>query len=143
LTASNADRERILRRPVVAVFAVVRPDGRVHATPLWFYWDGTTINVIVERGSPRHRWAVRAGRAAVCVEAGETGAGTFVTAEGPVAVIDPLPVENRLRLYEHYRGPLRARTIVDAGGHETKVLIKLTPETWIPQSDDLGSTDIG
>jgi hypothetical protein len=125
------DRERILRRPVVAVFAVVRSDGRVHATPLWFYWDGITINVIVERGSPRHRWAVRAGRAAVCIEAAEPRVAAFVSAEGPIVVIDPLPVEMRFRWYEHYRGPLQARTIVGSGGHETKVLIKLTPEIWI------------
>jgi pyridoxamine 5'-phosphate oxidase-like protein len=126
------DREEILGRPVVAVFAVVRPDGRVHATPLWFFWDGNVINLIVERGSLRHRFALSAGRAAVCVEAHEPGKAEFVTAEGPVAVVDPLSSEMRYRVIEHYRGPDRAREIVEAGGHESKVLLRLTPEVWIP-----------
>jgi pyridoxamine 5'-phosphate oxidase-like protein len=125
------DREEILRRPVVAVFAVARPDGRVHATPLWFFWNGSVINLIVERGSPRHRFALSAGRAAVCVEAHEPGKAEFVTAEGPVAIVDPLTTEMRQRVIEHYRGRERAREIVDAGGHESKVLLVLTPEVWV------------
>src|SRR5258706_10399495 len=126
------NRDAILGRPVVAVFAVVRPDGRVHATPLWFSWEGDTVNVIVERDSPRHRWVVRAGRAAICIEAGEPGESAFASAEGPVTVVDPLSVEQRYKLIARYRGALRAREIVNAGGHETKVLLKLTPEQWIP-----------
>lgn len=126
------DREAILRQPLVAVFAVVRPDGRVHATPLWFLWDGVWIQVIVERDSPRHRWAVRAGRAAVCIELDEADDLAFVTAEGPIDVVDPLPVETRFELWKHYRGETRAHEVVDAGGHETKVLMKLRPETWVP-----------
>ena len=61
-------REELLDHPLVAVFAVARPDGRVHATPVWYRWDGRDLNLIVERGSRRHRWAVEAGRAAVCIE---------------------------------------------------------------------------
>ncbi|HYM67147.1 MAG TPA: pyridoxamine 5'-phosphate oxidase family protein [Patescibacteria group bacterium] len=126
------DRDEILRRPLVAVFAVVRPDGRVHATPLWFHWDGNDLNLIVERDSRRHRWAVEAGRAAVCVETVEAGELAFVTAEGPITVVDPLTAEARYRMWERYVGPERARTVVDGGGHETKVLLVLHPETWIP-----------
>ncbi len=125
-------REEILSRPLVAVFAVVGPDGRAHATPLWFDWNGRTIDVIVERGSPRHRWAVRAGRAAICIETAETGELAFVTAEGPISVVDPLTAEARYRLWERYAGADRAREVVARGGHETKVLLRLTPETWIP-----------
>ena len=126
------DRDSVLRRPLVAVFAVVRSDGRVHATPLWFLWDGTAINVIVERNSPRHRWAARAGRAAICIEVAEETKLDFVTAEGPVEILDPVPIGTRYKLWEHYWGASRAHEVVDAGGHETKVLIRLTPETWLP-----------
>jgi PPOX class probable F420-dependent enzyme len=129
------DRAAILEQPLTAVFAVVRPDGRVHATPLWYLWDGAVFTMIVERDSPRHRWAVRAGRAAVCIEAGDPERLGFVTAEGPVQVIDPLPIEVRYRLWRHYRGDARAREVVDAGGHETKVLLRLTPDSWLPNRD--------
>lgn len=127
------DRESLLRQPLVAVFAVVRPDGRVHATPLWFHWDGRDINLIVERGSPRHRWSLAAGRAAVCIESTDQGALNFVTAEGPVTVIDPLPKDIRYRTWERYVGADRAREVVDAGGHESKVWLVVHPEVWVPR----------
>jgi PPOX class probable F420-dependent enzyme len=126
------NRAELLRQPLVAVFAVARPDGGVHATPLWFWWDGSDINMVVERDSPRQRWAIRAGNAAVCIETGGTTGGlVFVTAEGPVTVVDPLTAEMRYRLWERYVGPERAREVVDAGGHETKVLLRLRPQRWL------------
>jgi PPOX class probable F420-dependent enzyme len=128
------ERDELLSRPLVAVFAVVRPDGRVHATPLWFLWDGHQFSFSVERGSPRHRWALAAGRAALCIETDDRGELTFVTAEGPVAVVDPLPKETRFLIWERYRGAHRAHQVVDAGGHEGKVLLVLRPETWVPSS---------
>jgi hypothetical protein len=126
------DREELLKRPLVAVFAVVRPDGRVHATPLWFDWNGRDFSLSVERGSPRHRWSVAAGRAAVCIETVDGDDLSFVTAEGPITVIDPLTKDMRMALWQRYAGPERARSVVEAGGHETKVGLILHPETWIP-----------
>lgn len=111
---------------------MTRPDGRVHATPLWFHWDGLDLNLIVERGSRRHLWSLERGRAAVCIETTDGEDLAFATAEGPVRVVDPLPKETRYRMWERYVGPERARHVVDQGGHETKVLLLLRPETWIP-----------
>ena len=116
----------------MAVFAVVRPDGRAHATPLWYLWDGEVFHLIVDRDSPRHRWSVAAGRAAICIESTDGDELNFVTAEGPVEVADPLSRESRLRVWAHYRGAEHARRVVDAGGHETKVELILRPEVWIP-----------
>lgn len=115
----------------MAVFAVARPNGGVHATPLWYWWDGRDINMVVERDSRRQRWATLAGSAAVCIETSDETGLAFVTAEGPVTVVDPLTVELRYRLWERYVGPERAREVVDAGGHETKVLLRLRPERWL------------
>jgi hypothetical protein len=125
------NREELLRQPLVAVFAVARPDGGVHATPLWFWWDGEQLNMVVERDSPRHRWAIRTGGAAVCIETTDRSGLAFATAEGPVTVVDPLTVEMRYRLWERYVGRERARQVVDAGGHETKVLLRLRPKSWL------------
>jgi hypothetical protein len=128
-------REELLREPLVAVFAVARPDGSVHATPLWFEWDGQEFRLIVERDSPRQRWSVAAGRATLCIErTGPAGELYFVTAEGPVRVVDPLTREARARMWERYVGPDRARAVVDRGGHETKVELFLRPDRWLPSS---------
>jgi len=35
-------------------------------------------------------------------------------------------------MYQRYRGPARAREVVDGGGHESKVPLVLRPEVWIP-----------
>lgn len=120
----------LLERPLVGVFAVVRPDGRIHATPLWYLWDGEALHLIVERDSPRHRWTVRTGRAAVCVETVDRGELDFVTVEGPVTVAGPVTREFRYELWKRYVGPSRAREVVDAGGEETKVELVLRPEKW-------------
>jgi hypothetical protein len=125
------DREELLRRPLVAVFSVVRPDGRVHATPLWYLWDGEAFHLVVNRDSPRHRFSVAAGRASICIESTDGDDLNFVTAEGPVSV-SPLTREDRYRIWEHYRGSEHAHRVVDPGGHETKVALVLRPESWIP-----------
>ena len=116
----------------MAVFAVARPDGRVHATPLWYLWDGEVFRLIVERDSPRHRYSVAAGRAAICIETVDGNDLSFVTAEGPVEVLGPLSYEARFQMWERYRGAEVARRVVDAGGHETKVQLIVRPEFWIP-----------
>lgn len=126
------DRDQLLRAPLVAVFAVARPDGRVHATPLWYLWDGEVFHLIVERDSPRHRLSVSAGRAALCIETADAEDVSFVTAEGPVTVAGPLSYDDRLRMWDKYHGADHARRVVDAGGHETKVKLLLRPEVWIP-----------
>lgn len=125
------DRQQLLEAPLVAVFAVARPDGRIHATPLWYLWDGGAFHMSIERDSPRHRFVVASGRAALCIEADEDGDLSFVTGEGPVEVA-PLSRDQRYRIWEHYRGAEHARRVVDAGGHETKVELVLRPEVWIP-----------
>jgi len=132
------NREELLQQPLVAVFAVARPGGGVHATPLWFWWDGKDLNMVVERDSPRHRWALRAGSAAVCIETTDPSGLAFATAEGPVTVVDPLTADMRYRLWERYVGRERARQVVDAGGHQTKVLLQLRPQRWLESglSDD-------
>ena len=124
-------RDQLLGAPLVAVFAVVRPDGRVHATPLWYRWDGKAFHLSVERDSPRHLLSVSSRRATICIETVEGEELSFVTAEGPVTA-GPLSYEERLRIWEHYRGPEKAHQVVDKGGHETKAELVLHPEVWIP-----------
>lgn len=125
-----AERDAFLREPRTAVLATTGRDGRVHAVPVWFSYDGAAFRIITERGSVKHRNAARAGRAALCVDERD-GVFRYVTAEGPVTVQDPLSYEERLALHTLYRGPEQAKAIVDRGGHEKMVLLVLTPERWI------------
>src|SRR4051794_11109615 len=113
-------RAAFLAEPRIATLATVGTYGRLHAVPVWFRFVDDTFRIITERGSTKHRNAVRAGRAAICVDDGRF---SYVSAEGPVEIQDICSYEERLALHTAYRGPEAARKAVDAGGHERMVLI--------------------
>jgi PPOX class probable F420-dependent enzyme len=124
-----SEREQFIKQPRTAVLATTRRDGRIHAVPVWFRWDGVQFHIITERGTAKHRNAVRAGRASLCIDDRERF--TYVTGEGPVTVQDIVSYDERLALHTLYRGPEKAREVVDKGGHEKMVLLLLRPEHWL------------
>ena len=121
------ERDAYLSEPRNAILATITPDGRVHAVPVWFLYMDGFFNIVTERGSVKHRNAARAGRAALCVDDGKFA---YVSAEGSVEVQDAVSYEERLALHTLYRGAEAARRIVDQGGHERMVLLRLRPERW-------------
>ena len=125
-----AERDVFLREPHTAVLATVSRNGRVHAVPVWYLWDGAAFRIITERDSVKHRNARRAGRASLCVDQRE-GGFRYVTAEGSVSVRENVSYQERLDLHSHYRGAEAARRVVDRGGHERMVLLVLQPENWL------------
>ena len=122
------ERDAYLRQPRNAILATVGADGRVHAVPVWFQYEGGAFSIITERGSVKHRNVAKAGRAAICVDDGKFA---YVSAEGPVEVQDPVSYEERLALHTLYRGAEAAKRIVDQGGHERMVILWLRPEHWL------------
>ena len=124
------EREQFLREPRTAVVSTLRRDGRIHAVPVWFRWDGESLRIITDRGSVKHRNVERTGRASLCIDERE-GAFRFVTAEGPVTVENSVSYEERLALHTLYRGAEQAQRIVDRGGHERMVLLLLRAERWL------------
>jgi len=74
-----AEREAYLSQPRNATLATVSPNGRIHAIPVWFRYEGGTFEIFTERGSVKHRNAVGTGRAALCVDDGKFA---YVSAEG-------------------------------------------------------------
>src|SRR5689334_13063719 len=121
----EAERDEMLARPQTAVIATQWREGRVHAVPIWYLYADGVFKVITGRGSQKHRNAVRAGRATICIDDRTPGSLRYVMAEGPVRVIDPLSYEQRLALHTHYRGAEAARRVVDRGGHEEMVLLEV------------------
>ena len=124
------DRDAFLLEARTAVLATTGRDGRIHAVPVWFLYDGAAFRIITARGSVKHRNAVRSGRATLCIDE-RSGDLRYVTTEGPVTVSDPVTYEQRLALHTHYRGADRAKQIVDRGGHERMVMLILRPERWL------------
>ena len=131
MTYAPEDRDAFLKQPRTAVLATTGRDGRVHAVPVWYSWDGTVFRVITERGSAKHRNAARTGRATLCVDERD-GPYRYVTAEGAVTVQDPVSYGERLALHTLYRGAEAAKQVVDRGGHERMVMLILRPDRWLP-----------
>ena len=124
------ERDAYLSQPRNAVLATTSPDGRVHAVPVWFRYTDGVLLIITERGSVKHRNAARAGRGALCVDDGKFA---YVSTEGPIEVQDSVSYEERLALHTLYRGAEAAKRIVDQGGHERMVILRLRPERWFDQ----------
>ena len=131
MTYQPDDRNAFLMEPRTAVLSTTRRDGSIHAVPVWFSWDGEAFRILTERGSAKHRNAVRSGRAALCVDERD-GRYRYVTSEGTVTVQDPVSYDERLALHTKYRGAEAAKEVVDRGGHERMVTLVLRPERWLP-----------
>lgn len=131
-----AAREAFLARPNTSVIATVDANGRAHAVPVWYRWDGSVFAILTGRKSAKHRNIQRTGRASLCIDQRD---GRFVslTAEGPVTVGDVVTHDDRLSLYTHYVGAERAGQFVKAGSpeHEGMVMLYLTPERWLGYGD--------
>jgi len=129
-----AERDSFLSEPRTAVLATVSPTGAAHAVPVWYRFSAGVFRIITERGSQKHRNVERLGRATLCVDERD-GSFRYVTAEGPVEVVDTVTREERFALYAHYRGRDRAEKLVAKGGHERMVLLLLRPERWLPGAE--------
>jgi PPOX class probable F420-dependent enzyme len=125
-----SERDAFLRGPHTAVLSTLGRDGRVHAVPVWYLYEGGVFRILTGRGSVKHRNVERTGRATLCVDQ-RSGGFRYVTAEGPVTIDATVSREERLALHVHYRGPDDARRVVDRGGHEGLVRLTLTPERWL------------
>jgi len=126
----HAARTAFLEQPLTAVLSTLNPDGTIHAVPVWYrYLDGK-LRIITGRGSRKHRNAVRSGRATLCIDQREGGM-RYVTAEGPVSVVDPITREERLALHTRYVGAEQAARRTAGNEHQEMVELVLTPERWL------------
>jgi PPOX class probable F420-dependent enzyme len=120
------ERNAFLSEARTAVLATVDAKGRTHAVPVWYLWRDGAFRIITDRGSQKHRNAVRAGRASLTIVDGYR----YASAEGSVSVQDPISLDDRLALHVAYRGEDGARKAVADGRHAQMVILVLKPERW-------------
>jgi PPOX class probable F420-dependent enzyme len=128
-TTDPSYRADLLALPLTAVLATMDEHGSPHAVPVWFLYDGEVFEVITDRGSAKHRNALRTGQAAICVEEG-TGRLRYASATCSVQVHGQVTLEERRALHVHYRGPQQGSALAERGGHERMVKLVLRPEHW-------------
>lgn len=72
--------------------ATTRPDGRPHATPVWYVWDGTNIYFVTNRAGQKYRNL--AGQPWVVVHAGD--GDDVIILEGPSEVVRDREEQERI-----------------------------------------------
>lgn len=127
----QARREEFISQAHTAVLSTVNKNGTIHSVPVWYLWDGEAFRISTLRDSQKHKNAVRAGRATLCIDQRAGGPMRYATAECAVGE-EPATPEWRLKLWTHYRGDDAQRSL-EAMGDNTpnSVCLVLRPEKWM------------
>ena len=80
-----------LAEPRNVIVAGTRADGRPHATPNWFYWDGTRFYVSTTRDRTKYRLFTRESRAEFLID--DATGFRYVMVYGTVDVREDLAPE--------------------------------------------------
>lgn len=131
----DAGRDEFLNRPQIAVYAVQTFGGDIHATPVWYVYRDGVFRILVDRGSAKHRYSEAAGRASVCVDSDAGGQFQYVLGQGPVEIVDQVPIEYRRELWAHYAGAEKAEEVIKSGRHERQVALLLRPDRWVSRAE--------
>ena len=67
-TPDPANREARLRDSLIAWLGSVRPNGRPHLVPVWFYWDGETALVLSQPNTQKERNLEREPRVSLALD---------------------------------------------------------------------------
>lgn len=130
-TLSRAEIDLFLAGPLIARIATVRPDGRPHIAPMWFWWDGTSMYMETPPDSVKAN-NLRANPAcAITVDITEGGLRfKSVILEGRAELLDDPAYARDMarRIYTRYLGEEGVRSPTPAGMiNNPHVIIKLTP----------------
>jgi PPOX class probable F420-dependent enzyme len=127
-TEKGARAAERLRTDEVAWLVTVSADGTPVPTPVWFWWDGSSILVYSQRGTPKLRHIERNPRVAFALRTDQLGDEiTVVTGD---AVVDAsAPAADELPEYVSKYAALIARLGADpaAFAAEYAVPIRITP----------------
>lgn len=102
-TPDSARRDARLREELIGWLATMRPDGRPHLVPIWFYWTGQELIVTAEPGSQKIKNLLANPRASLSLD-NTNGGKEPIMIEGR-ASIDATTEDNSdlHRYFEKYR----------------------------------------
>lgn len=129
---SQAEIDAFLAQPVIARIATVRPDGRPHVVPIWFYWDGSSIFMETPPTFVKAKNLHKNPNCAITIDITEGGLRfKGVVLEGKVELLtDRQSVLDMVTcIYTKYLGPEAIQSPTPKGMIQSEhVIIKLTPE---------------
>ena len=72
-TPGRDQTEARLNRSMIAWLGTVRPDGRPHLVPVWFYWDGESLVILSQPNAQKVRNLRRDPRVTVALDDSNLG----------------------------------------------------------------------
>ena len=72
-------------------FSTVRPNGKPHLVPVWFYWDGTTILIFSQPNTEKVRDVRHNSNVMLALDTAKEG-DDVVLVEGEAVLLDPASV---------------------------------------------------
>ena len=111
---SDADREAFLAVNRYGILSTLRRDGSPIAIPVWFDWDGRSVRMFTNAGSPKLRRLATDARASVLVTNHIDEKEKWVAFDGTVAVSDDGGLELAEKLAQRYwdlNDPARASAL--------------------------------
>ncbi|MEA2584480.1 MAG: hypothetical protein QOF33_2565 [Thermomicrobiales bacterium] len=84
-------REERLRKDAIAWLGSVRPDGRPHVVPVWFFWDGKVVMIASEPNTQKVRNLASNPKVTIALD--DSRAGQDVVLFEGVATLVPEPAE--------------------------------------------------
>jgi PPOX class probable F420-dependent enzyme len=72
-TPESAHRAERLRGDLIAWLGSVRPDGRPHLVPVWFFWDGDTVLILSQPDTQKVRNLKHDPRVTIALDGSRTG----------------------------------------------------------------------
>jgi PPOX class probable F420-dependent enzyme len=120
------DRDAFLRQANIAVLATVDAQGRPHAAPVWYFYEGGVFTISTDRHSRKHKNLV--ANPNVCLTIDKRDLPYFaVMAHGRVELGPMFSPEERLRLAVRYLGEERGRRYVEHTKSEDSITVRLRP----------------
>jgi PPOX class probable F420-dependent enzyme len=135
---TDEEIREFLRQPNIAIVATVNADGRPHAVPTWYEYDGGEIVMHLGLGSRRYRNVRSNDRVAVCIDT-KTPPYKAVVVEGHVRTEEGTDDEGSRRMAVHYLGKELGNRYADSVGGTRMVIARLAPDKII--SWDYGRGD--
>jgi PPOX class probable F420-dependent enzyme len=139
---TQAEIDAFLAQSYVARIATVRPDGRPHVVPIWFWWDGVSAYMETPPNSVKANNLRHNPHCALTVDITEGGlrfAGVIM--EGTVELLTDRQVQLAMaaRVYTKYLGEEGAKSPTPQRMiHNEHVIIKFTPDRTVTWDDRRG-----
>ncbi len=134
---TDEERNAFLQNPVrPAVLSTVRADGRPHAAPIWYDFDGDTVVFNTGAATVKGRNLARDPRVTLCVQ-DERPPFSFVVLEGRAALVDDMDELRKwaTRIGGRYMGADRAEEFGARNGVPGELLVRVTVERNISAAD--------